>query len=183
MRKLSESSLNDATNWYWYENGCEGAPIDSGLSITVSPQQTTAYFVRGEGGCVVYGTGECGQTTVTVENCPPPCVEPSIPELSANVTICNDSSTVLSVLGGNLGDATDWVWYENNCGEVEPIGFGLTVTVTPAFTTTYFVRGQGGCVIGGQCNQVTVTVEQCAPPPCFSPIIVSLSEPNIAPAK
>ncbi|MEI8054309.1 MAG: hypothetical protein WCH52_11280, partial [Bacteroidota bacterium] len=172
--------LNDATDWQWYENDCSGNPVGTGLSITVSPTSTTTYFVRGEGGCVVPGTGLCGQGTVTVDNCnPPPCNLPIAPEISY-ATICNGNSTEISIQGGNLNDATDWNWFEGDCNG-NPVGTGLSITVSPTSTTTYFVRGEGGCVVPGTglCGQGTVTVDNCNPPPCFAPIIISLSESPI----
>ncbi len=45
-------SLNDAAYWNWYSGGCGTTLIDTGMSIFVSPQDTTTYFIRGEGGCV-----------------------------------------------------------------------------------------------------------------------------------
>ncbi len=44
-------SLTNGSAWRWYESGCAGATIGSGQAISVSPQQTTMYFVRAEGGC------------------------------------------------------------------------------------------------------------------------------------
>lgn len=45
-------SLNDAAYWNWYSGGCGTNLIDTGMSIFVSPQDTTTYYIRGEGGCV-----------------------------------------------------------------------------------------------------------------------------------
>ncbi|GEM_PF-1599657 len=61
-------SLNSADNWQWYTGSCGGVgsstPVGTGTSITVSPTETTNYFVRGEGyECIVIG---CSTIEVTV---------------------------------------------------------------------------------------------------------------------
>ncbi len=58
--------LNDADNWFWYTGEC-GAdqPIAVGSFITVTPDTTTTYYMRGEGECFLDGL-ECLTITVTV---------------------------------------------------------------------------------------------------------------------
>ena len=83
---------------------------------------------------------------------------PDVPTASASpATTDGLTSSTLSVTSGDLGDATDWVWYSGSCGGT-PVGSGTSVVVTPATTTTYFVRGEGGCLLPGDCAEVTVTV-------------------------
>lgn len=45
-------TLGGATNWYWYTGSCGGTLVDSGTSISVSPGDSTQYFVTAMGGCV-----------------------------------------------------------------------------------------------------------------------------------
>ena len=61
---ITAGQLNAATDWQWYANGCGQVPVGSGTSITVTPQQTTTYFVRGEGDCVT--PYACATITVNV---------------------------------------------------------------------------------------------------------------------
>ncbi len=49
--KLDGGELNDAQNWYWYTDSCNGLAIDSGTSIKVSVNGNASYFVRAENGC------------------------------------------------------------------------------------------------------------------------------------
>jgi subtilisin-like proprotein convertase family protein len=96
----------------------------------------------------------------TLEVCVDPvvgCTDSDIPVITANTTICEGSLTTLSILSGNLNDATDWTWYEGSCGGTI-VGTGTSVDVSPTLNATYFVRGEGGCVILGACSQVDVTV-------------------------
>lgn len=90
------------------------------------------------------------------------CIAPDIPSVSAsNNTICIGESTILSITAGNLNDATSWQWYTGSCSETSA-GSGLSVTVSPTVTTTYYVRGEGGCVTPGECVSITITVNSCA---------------------
>ncbi len=56
-------SLGTNAAWKWYSGTCGGTPEGTGTSITVSPIETTDYFVRAEGLC---NTTTCAQLTVTV---------------------------------------------------------------------------------------------------------------------
>ncbi len=52
--------------WRWYRNSCGDTLIGTGNTLTVSPSQTTTYYVRAEGDC---NTTTCAQVTITVINC------------------------------------------------------------------------------------------------------------------
>ncbi len=71
--------------------------------------------------------------------------------------ICTGSST-LSVIGGDLGAGASWFWYSDSCGGM-PEGTGSQIEVSPAFTTTYYVRAEGECNITS-CAETTVTVAE-----------------------
>lgn len=49
--KIDGGELNDAQNWYWYTDSCNGSAIDSGASIKVSVNGNASFFVRAENGC------------------------------------------------------------------------------------------------------------------------------------
>ena len=98
--------------------------------------------------------------TWSLEVCTDPistCLTPELPITSGSASICLGSTTTLSVASGNLNDATDWTWYETACGGT-PIGIGASIDVSPTTNTSYFVRGEGGCVVPGACSQVDVIV-------------------------
>ena len=88
----------------------------------------------------------------------PTCFNPTLPTISATRTaICAGSSTILSVQSGSLNDATNWKWYSGSCGGT-PAGTGSQIQVSPGSTTTYYVRGEGGCVTPGSCASQQITV-------------------------
>mgnify|MGYP001205846799 CR=1 FL=1 len=55
-------SLAPGAEWIWYENGCGEIQVGTGDSLMASPQVTTTYYARAEGG--VCGPSECVSFTV-----------------------------------------------------------------------------------------------------------------------
>ncbi len=91
------------------------------------------------------------------------CTDPDIPTLAGTTTICPGTPTTLSIASGNLNDAADWQWYTGSCGGASA-GSGTSITVSPGTTTTYFVRGEGGCVTPSSCASITVNAEDNVAP-------------------
>ena len=88
----------------------------------------------------------------------PTCFSPTLPTITATRTsICAGTSTILSIQRGSLNDATNWKWYSGSCGGT-PVGTGSAIQVSPGSTTTYYVRGEGGCVSPGSCASQQITV-------------------------
>ncbi|GAB3739000.1 hypothetical protein GCM10028816_44470 [Spirosoma lituiforme] len=86
------------------------------------------------------------------------CTNPTVPTISATRTaICAGSNTTLSIQTGSLNDATAWKWYSGSCGGTL-VGTGSSIQVSPGSTTTYYVRGEGGCVTPGSCASQQITV-------------------------
>jgi len=91
------------------------------------------------------------------------CLLPSVPVItSTTTTICQNESIVLTI-NGNLNDAANWVWYESGCGTGNPVGTGDTLTLFPNQSTTYYARGEGGCVTNTACSDISIVVNQLAP--------------------
>lgn len=130
---VNGGTLGVGAKWVWYSDACGGQQIGTGSAITVSPYQTTSYFVRAEGKNIT----NCADATVIVSQL---SVAPTA--ISGDATICKGESTTLSVSGGRLGAEAEWVWYSNSCG-VTKIGTGKSITVSPASSATYYVRAEG----------------------------------------
>jgi subtilisin-like proprotein convertase family protein len=103
--------------------------------------------------CTTITFGETEDYLINIAN----CQIPTAAVTSGDTTICAGSTANLRVTGGSLGDATSWRWYTTSCGGTAA-GTGTSLAVTPTATTTYYVRGEGGCVTPGTCTQVVVTV-------------------------
>ena len=144
--------------WKWYIGGCGNeSAIGTGSTISVSPTQTTTYYVRAEGDC---GNTSCVSVTVTVKN---PSTNPTGAS-AVSATLCQGQSTQLSVAGGSLGTNASWKWYAGGCASGASIGTGPSITVTPSSTTTYFVRAEGDCN-NTICASVLVTVKTLSTAP------------------
>ncbi|MFT6841979.1 MAG: hypothetical protein ACJASR_000743 [Psychroserpens sp.] len=98
------------------------------------------------------------------------CTDSDVPTITATPsTICPGTSTTLDWSGAALNDATNWHIYTTTCGvdqlTAQP---GTSLIVSPAMTTTYYIRGEdgSGCLIESTilCGFVTVTVEDNTPP-------------------
>lgn len=87
----------------------------------------------------------------------PPCVSSDVPTVSGPSAICGGEAATLSITSGNLNDATQWQWYTGSCGGTT-IGTGISINVNPSVSTTYFVRGTGGCVTNASCANHPISV-------------------------
>lgn len=93
-------------------------------------------------------------------------------------SVCNGSSATLTVVGGNLNAAQDWKWYTGSAGGTL-VGTGASISVTPAATTTYYVRGEGGCAsANGAVTTRTLTVAPCT---CLTPDAATICAGTVQP--
>ncbi len=105
--------------------------------------------------------GSFGCFTINVTgSCSSPCTNPTVPTVTFTPsTVCTGGTASLNI-SGTLNDATAWQVYTGSCGGTN---IGSTTTSTFAIpgtissSTTYFVRGEGGCVAPGSCGSVTIT--------------------------
>ncbi|MDX2284133.1 MAG: DNRLRE domain-containing protein [Bacteroidia bacterium] len=88
-----------------------------------------------------------------------PCVNPVLNSLSlAADTVCAGGPALLTVSGA-LNSATAWQVYAGGCGAA-PVAANSSgsFSLQPAVSTTYYVRGEGGCVTPGTCDSIRVQV-------------------------
>ncbi len=62
--EIISGNLNSASQWTWREGSCTGNYVDAATSTSVSPTETTTYYVSGEGGCI--STSTCQTIEITV---------------------------------------------------------------------------------------------------------------------
>ena len=130
-------SLGTAANWQWYSGSCGGTPVGTGASISVSPASTTTYYLRAEGSC---GNTTCVSTVVNVNSL---STAPGSALASSN-PVCAGASVTLTANGGSLGTGATWEWFSGSCTGTS-VGSGASIVVTPASTTSYFVKAVGAC--------------------------------------
>jgi hypothetical protein len=90
------------------------------------------------------------------------CINSTLPVIKVlKSTVCSGAPDTLVITGGSLNDGTHWQWYTGSCGGTPATvqnALGDTLFVTPSVNTTYYVRGEGGCVTGTPCANATVTI-------------------------
>ncbi len=127
-----------------------GSTVVTKALTGLTPRTTYHYRVKGVNSA---GTTVGSDLTFTTN-----CIEPDIPTVSGSGTFCaNTGNKTLSIASGNLNSATDWQWYTNSCGGT-PAGNGTSISINPNITTTYYVRGEGGCITPGTCYSTTITI-------------------------
>lgn len=163
--------LGTGADWYWYESGCgAGAPVGLGTAITVSPTTTTSYFVRAQGTC---NNTACVSVTIIVEN----LSNDPLAIIPTQTNVCPGEFSVLTVAGGSLGSGASWQWYSGTCGGLS-VGSGTSISVTPAATTSYFVRAEGLCNTTN-CATLQVVVDDLS----TAPAAPTASATNVCPGQ
>ncbi|MEZ5047640.1 MAG: hypothetical protein R2831_11690 [Chitinophagaceae bacterium] len=85
------------------------------------------------------------------------CKNPGLPTITQTTgfNACGEQGIILSTTSDSLYDAAYWNWYTGSCGATL-IDTGLSIFVKPTDTTTYFIKGEGGCVMNAPCSNVQV---------------------------
>jgi YD repeat-containing protein len=137
------TGTNLSYQWYTGTASNTSSPIagGTGANQTVSPSNTTSYWVRITGTC---GTKDSATMTVTV------CSPPVITTHPQSISIFSGMTTTLSVTATDLTTTPlVYQWYRGASGEVSaPVGTNASTFTTPALTseTSYWVRVScGGC--------------------------------------
>jgi uncharacterized delta-60 repeat protein len=142
---LNSDGTRDAT----FNSGGAGATTSFVLDIALNSSQEI--FIGGA--FVAYN----GTTRNKLAKLLKSCSNASVTSVSAtSYSNCGTQSTNLTV-SGTLNDATNWQWYSTSCGSGS-VGSGSTIAVSPTSTTTYYVRGEGGCTNPITCSTVTINV-------------------------
>lgn len=87
------------------------------------------------------------------------CVNATLSSATVSqTTVCEGSATTITI-NGNLNNETGWHVYTGSCGGVAVTNTASsTITVNPTATTTYYIRGEGGCPSPGACASITINV-------------------------
>ncbi len=102
--QVSGGVLNDAPNWVWYKGGCSGPQIGSGSTITVSPTETTTYYVKAS---ACNYTTTCRSVQIKVDKI---CTLTVLQDTLHIASISGSSSfTVYSNATWEVSDKPDWV--------------------------------------------------------------------------
>lgn len=136
----SPQPLYSADEWVWYENSC-GSTTTYAPGASISPNSTTSYFIRPEGGCVT--AAPCQMITVNVNP------NPSSSFTGLLTTFCaNDQAVNLIPTGGGgtfAGDGVTGNQFDPSLSDTGVISVTYTVTdgmtgcssSTTEFTTVF----------------------------------------------
>ncbi|MCB9189574.1 MAG: gliding motility-associated C-terminal domain-containing protein [Flavobacteriales bacterium] len=154
---VNGGTLVSGADWYWYENSCGGgASIGSGSSISVSPTQTTTYFVRAEGGNAYCGPSECVAITISVSN-------PSANLLPFD-DVCGSNTLVLSE-GIPSGGTYSGTGVASGMFDASIAGIGthtITYTYTDGNGCTASATGDITVVAGSINLETAIETQTCA---------------------
>ena len=132
----------------WHKNYCGSPIIGTGDSISVYPDSLTTYYAKIVGPC---GSSLCKQVTIVTKD---GSIAPTGIQTSNN-NFCTGGSATLSVVGGQLGTGANWSWYESACSS-NFLGTGSSISVTPAATTMYYLRANGGDCGATSCQEILI---------------------------
>jgi hypothetical protein len=142
---LSVGVSGTSPTYQWYQgplgNTSTPVPGATGTGLTVSPFSTTTYWVEVRNAC---GVVRSSPATVTVVLA---CEPATINAPPASTSILTGDSLELTV-DASGSDPLTYQWFTGASGdESQPIsgGSGPSVAVTPAGTTSYWVRVSNGC--------------------------------------
>ena len=132
----------------WHKSYCGSPIIGTGDSISVYPDSSTTYYAKIVGPC---GSSLCKQVTIVTKD---GSIAPTGIQTSNN-NFCTGGSATLSVVGGQLGTGANWSWYESTCSS-NFLGTGSSISVTPAATTMYYLRANGGDCGATSCQEILI---------------------------
>ncbi len=125
------SQLNSANQWVLYSGLCGANKLDSNTtgSFNVSPNSTTNYFVRGEGGCI--DSAACESITITVLTSTSATVDTSINQ--------GESFTIGSSTYTEAGNYIDTLTNSNNCDSIVTTNLTVVGGIASNFNGTISV--------------------------------------------
>ncbi len=147
--------------WYTGTRGNTNAPVINATSssLTVKPAVTTGYWVRITNGCDP--PADSITAYAIVNSCPPV----TIGSQPGDITIFEGKSTPLTIAAS--GGTVSYQWYAGTSGTTTspiPNATSAALTVSPAQTTSYWVRASNTCGSSTDSNTITVTIVPCTAP-------------------
>ena len=139
----------------WYSGSAGGTLEGTGNGLSVSPTTATTYYGRYEDGspCSYYTASQSVAISINAR--------PSAATLSGTATICNSSSTNLSVAITGGASPYSVVYTGNGGGTWSGYTTGTNQSVSPTSTTTYgltSVTDANGCTVASPSGTAVVTV-------------------------
>jgi hypothetical protein len=144
--------------------GCNDDACGLQSSVTWSSTAGTIYYIAAGS---YYSAGATGNIQLNV-TATPYTLSTQPTSISGTSTLCSGLSSTLTAVGGSDGTGAIYEWFTGSCGGTAA-GTGISLSVTPSTSTTYFVRRTGTCN-STACASVLVTVNN---PSTTSPTVLS----------
>lgn len=141
----------------WFQGGCgAGNSIATGATITISPTQTTTYYVRRAGNTTCTNYTGCASITITVDN--PPTAPTGV---SGGGVVCTGHPATFAAVGGTIGSGANYIWYANACETGTILGTDSVLTFFPQIGVTYYVQriGNSACKDTTDCASFEISYE------------------------
>ncbi|CAM1334957.1 T9SS type A sorting domain-containing protein [Tenacibaculum aestuariivivum] len=148
---------NGAPTWTFTPTGGTNSAVNEQLNGTVG--ETVPLNWTGITSFTITTSGSFDTFGIDNIEIPVPCTTPIIPTVTYAPGIICDGNAALISISGTLNDATQWNLYTDSCGGtlVATTTSNSIIVTPPVGTTTYYVRGEGGCVTPSTCGTVTIT--------------------------
>jgi hypothetical protein len=152
---VTATGTNLTYQWYVGTSGTTTTPISgaTGSSVSVTPQNTTSYWVKVTGTC---GTVNSATMLVNV------CAVPTITTQPQGSVIFSGATATMSVSASEATTApVTYQWYRGATGDVSaPVGTNSASFTTPALTaqTNYWVRVSCGVCNPADSQAATVSI-------------------------
>ncbi|WP_115900405.1 beta strand repeat-containing protein [Tenacibaculum gallaicum] len=153
-----DADATTGSTWTFTPTGGSNSPVDefvphnAGVTVNLNWTNVTSFIITTSQSVESFGLDDITLAAA--------CTAPDVPTVTSTpATVCTGGTASLNISGA-LNDATAWHIYTGSCGGTQ---IGTTTTGTFAIpgtissSTTYFVRGEGGCVTPGSCGTVTIT--------------------------
>ncbi|PRZ19582.1 Ig-like domain-containing protein, partial [Flavobacterium granuli] len=173
----SGGGIIPAINWYTTASG--GSPIGSGSSFNPVVAPGSGLSNTDTPGTYIFYAAttdipDCRTATAFVIKSN--AVAPT--GITGTTTICPGDFTTLSLVGGSAGTGAIAEWFSGSCGGTA-VGTGNSIRVSPAVSTTYYVRYKGECNTTA-CVSALVTVNTTAPPTANAQSFCSVDNKKIS---
>jgi hypothetical protein len=157
---LNGGTLGTGAVAEWFSGSCNGTPLETGNSITVSPIGNTTYYVRYNGTC---NTTACTSITVIVNPVPVPSVTIGV---NPSNNICAGNSVTFTAAPNNGGSAPSYQWKINgvNSGTDSYLFNSSSLINTDIVTVVLTSNATCASPINATSNQIKMTVNDILTP-------------------
>jgi Ig-like domain-containing protein/dual-action HEIGH metallo-peptidase len=150
--------------WFTGASGITSLPLPGATTsqITINPSVTTSYWVRVTNSCTFV---DSAAAVITVNDCP--IVVLTSAAASPSSIFSGKSATLTATAAGT---SLTYQWFAGAGGDTSrPIGSGASLVVSPASTSSYWVKVTNDCGAAAVSDTITILVARCDVPEAVVP--------------